>query len=248
MAKEKMKNSSKQLCSAEICKGFSFTRSCTDRADYGIMKGLWAFSLLGILAVIIQYFQITYLLELKIDTILILSAFTILALSIVLKCTDKEALIRRGSDFSRRSLIIGTVLLICANTLGLLVYLLTIHGSISLSGITIGLLPLGLILVTGPLFEEFIFREVLIGKLRRFVGNNLCGSSGSVYMYVAISALTFGFLHGVSSITMIERSLEDVLHITYGGFLYGIGYIKYGLAIAILLHASNNILAVFLSP
>lgn len=192
-----------------------------------------------ILAGLIQRFQVAYLLELKIDTILVFSGVTMVALFAVLKLTNKKALVRCGPGFSRREFVTGTVLLGCMDVLALLAFVLTVYGGILSPGINVGLFSIWIVVVIAPIFEEWFFRHLLINGLE-WVGKYFRSPNVPIYFFAAISAIVFGFGH------LIDRSLVYVPLIIYGGFLYGIGYIKYGLVSAILLHAAANLVVVIL--
>ena len=192
-----------------------------------------------ILAGFIQHFQVAYLLELKIDTILILSGVTMVALFVVLKLTNKKALIRCGPSFSRREFATGTVLLGCMDVLALLAFVLIVYGGILSPGINVGLFSIWIVVVIAPMLEEWFFRHLLINGLE-WVGKYFRRPNVPIYFFAAISAIVFGFVH------LIDRSLVYVPLIIYGGFLYGISYIKYGLVSAILLHAAANLVVVIL--
>ena len=206
------------------------------------IKGAYTVLLLGlpfILAELIQRFQIAHLLEFKIDTILVFSGLTMVALFGVLKLTDRRALIRRGPSFSRREFVTGTVLLGCMDFLGLLAFELVLFGGILSPGINVGLFFVWIVVVIGPMLEEWFFRHLLISGLKR-VYKHFRGPNVPIFFFVTISAVVFGFTH------LVDRSLVYVPSIIYGGFLYGIGYVKYGLVSAILLHAAGNLVIVLL--
>ncbi|MCS7131132.1 MAG: CPBP family glutamic-type intramembrane protease [Hadesarchaea archaeon] len=187
-----------------------------------------------LLAGAIRVLGIERLMELGIDDALTFLGMTLLGLYAVLELTDRRALVRRRSA---REFVAGTATLACADLLGLLAAkLILLEGAVASSG-GFGLGFLWLAVVVGPLIEEWSFRHLLISGLRR-LGRRL-GRRPSRYACVAASALIFGFAHLFDPI--IGRSLQHIPPIAYSGAIYGLGYVEYGLASAILLHALGNL-------
>jgi len=190
-----------------------------------------------ILADLIQRLQITYLLELRVDEILVLSGMTMFGVFAALKLTDRRALARLGKQNSAREFAAGTAILACMDILGLLAANLILFEGVVSTGVSVGLFFLWLAVIIGPMGEEWIFRHVLISGLRR--AEKRLKRDPPIYLYIAVSALVFGLAH--LSDPIIKRSLADIPPIVYSGALYGVGYVRYGLASAILLHALGNL-------
>ncbi|MDI6819516.1 MAG: CPBP family intramembrane metalloprotease [Candidatus Hodarchaeaceae archaeon] len=207
------------------------------RAALRAVLTLLLLSLPLMLADLIQRLRITYLPELRVDEILALSGMTLFGLFAVLKLTDRRALVRPGKRNSAREFAAGTAILACMDVLGLLAANLILFEGVVSTGAGVGLFFLWFAVIIGPLGEEWIFRHVLISGLRR-VGRGL-KRLPPIYVCVAASALIFGLAHLFDP--TIKRSLADIPPIAYSGALYGVGYVKYGLASAILLHALGNL-------
>lgn len=189
------------------------------------------------LADLIRRLQIAYLLELRVDEILVLSGMTLFGLFAALKLTDRRALVRPGKRDSAREFAAGTAILACMDILGLLAANLILFEGVVSTGVGVGLSFLWLAVIIGPIGEEWVFRHVLISGLKR--AEKRLKRNPSVYLHVAVSALVFGLAH--LSDPIIKRSLADIPPIAYSGALYGVGYVRYGLASAILLHALGNL-------
>ncbi|MEM2907585.1 MAG: CPBP family intramembrane glutamic endopeptidase [Candidatus Hadarchaeales archaeon] len=187
-----------------------------------------------LLASAIRALGVEKLSELGVDDALTFLGMTLVGLYAVLKLTDRRALVRRRPA---REFIAGTATLACADLLGLLAARLILLGGVAPSGGGFGLGFLWLAVVVGPLIEEWFFRHLLITGLRRL--SRRLGRRLSLYACVVVSALIFGFAHLFDPI--IRRSLADVAPIAYSGAIYGLGYVEYGLASAIVLHALGNL-------
>ncbi len=187
-----------------------------------------------LLADAIRRLGIEKLVELGADDALTFFGMTLVGLYLVLKLTDRRALVRRCSA---REFVAGTATLACADLLGLLAAKLILFGGVASSGGGLGLGFLWLAVVVAPLGEEWFFRHLLISGFRE-LGRRLKRRPSS-YACVVISALIFGFAHLFDPV--IKRSLQHIPFIAYSGALYGLGYAEYGLASAVLLHALGNL-------
>jgi membrane protease YdiL (CAAX protease family) len=187
-----------------------------------------------LLADAIRRLGIEKLMELRVDDALTFLGMTLLGLYAVLKLTDEKALVKKCPA---REFIAGTAVLACADLLGLLATKLILLEGLTSSGGDLGIDFLWLAVVVGPLGEEWFFRHLLISGLER-LGRHFKRPLSS-YTCVAISAVIFGFAHLFDP--LIKRSLQHIPPIVYSGAIYGVGYVEYGLASAILLHALGNL-------
>lgn len=156
----------------------------------------------------------------------------------------KEVLIRYTKEgFSYKGFAIGTLLLMGIDIGGRFLFLYFTGGttSLGLHGEAGWLL---FITLSGPMLEELIFRLGIIGGLSWLVNwlVKKCNSSWYVpkvltWFWVVISAVTFGLFH---MFDIIERTPQAIVLITFGGVIYGVGYMKYGLASSIIAHGMYN--------
>jgi len=79
----------------------------------------------------------------------------------------------------------------------------------------------------GPIFEEYIYRHLLLKPLRRF----------GDFQAVIITSLLFGFFHG---------NLTQFLYTTMAGFILGIAAIRANSVVpAMIIHIMNNVYVIF---
>lgn len=96
-------------------------------------------------------------------------------------------------------------------------------------------LPLAFILFgTLPIFEEWLFRGILLGRLRRRI---------PALNALIISAVTFGLFHLANSGTFFWAWVPPAV----AGFVFGLAYLKGGLKCAILSHSSYNGIALVIA-
>lgn len=89
---------------------------------------------------------------------------------------------------------------------------------------------LAIIVLTVPIFEEWIFRDVLLNEFSRRLRSRSVG--------VALSAILFALFHLSNPGTYPAA----VLPLFLGGVLFGICYLRVGLGGAILCHSTYNLL------
>ena len=154
----------------------------------------------------------------------------------ILFMVPRRVRVRYTEPGLRRDFFVGTLLLGC-------VIILITLAKMSYEGTQISpathfeLLDLYKV-IPGPIFEEIIFRLLLISGLSWAVGRFL-KRKAPVFVLIMISAISFGFLHEPHT---IARTLQTVS----SGVVYGVGYIKYGLNSAILLHSGHNFVVTIL--
>jgi len=162
----------------------------------------------------------------------------------------KKALIRHDTPgFNYKRLAIGTISLLCLDVGALIAFLGFTGVSISL-GLNVGFALFLLMTISGPIFEELIFRLGIIGGLSwsfkwfaKRAGVRWRERSAVEVLCIVASAVTFGLAHMYD---VIKRTPQATMLITFGGAVYGFAYVKYGLASSILLHAAHNIVVLIL--
>lgn len=137
-----------------------------------------------------------------------------------------------------RVFIKGTLALFLLNLIGRIIFLLN-TGDIEFSPY-LNYQIFFISVIYAPIVEEVMFRWGIIDGLRGLV-DKYTKKQLPIWVYIIIAAVIFGMLH---SFDVVARSLDVILMITYGGIIYGVGYVKYGLVSAILLHASTNIFVI----
>lgn len=96
-------------------------------------------------------------------------------------------------------------------------------------------LPIAFVLLgTLPIFEEWIFRGILLGRLRRRI---------PALNALIISSVTFGLWHLTNSGTFFWAFIPP----TVAGFIFGVAYLKGGLKCATLSHSSYNGIALVIA-
>jgi len=86
------------------------------------------------------------------------------------------------------------------------------------------------IAITVPVFEEWVFRGILLEEISRRLRSRLFG--------ILLSALLFAFFHLSNPGTYLAATFPLFL----GGILFGICYMRVGLAGAIICHSTYNLL------
>ena len=89
---------------------------------------------------------------------------------------------------------------------------------------------LAIIVLTVPIFEEWIFRGILLNEFSRYLRSRSIG--------VALSALLFALFHLSNPGTYPAA----VLPLFLGGILFGICYLRVGLGGAIICHSTYNLI------
>ncbi len=202
-----------------------------------MVRELLLIATLMVPAAIIRLLHVASLLELGVDIILMAVPWTLLILRLL---TNRRHLVRLGSQNSVRELVSGTAILACMDLLGMLLTLLLLFRNTTLGGTGIGLGFLWWTVLIAPPAEEWFFRHILMNLLRH-AGRKFRSLRRllSAPILIAVSAAVFGLLHMADP--FIKRSPVHIPSIIYSGAIFGAGYIRYGLAVAVLLHALSNL-------